>query len=290
MLDVAQHHVRAPGRPLIHVRVGAGADECSGLASICVMHTSISEPALQPGRVVMPNSRGRLRHPLRSSHTQFHACLWCRYEKGATPERFPSSAGPPTAWGTLIPTSGTLYFDYLSYKRAPAAAAPLTDDLLLSLLVACGLKFVADNPQLPEGALQPPAGAVVTGAAAAGGVLGLQWTLCSCPVGRYTSQVGTAASWCLPLYCGHASLLWACAQARPCSEHVHGVCAVTVAKQSLHCTVDVQCRSSGQAPCTSGGPASAASGLLQHRWHGRCRASARCQIAWRCWWPPGLAA
>ena len=70
-----------------------------------------------------------------------------------SPERFPSSAGPPSVWGTIIPTAGTLLFDYLSYARAPATAAAVPQDTLIALLVDCGLRFLDTKPVLPAGAV-----------------------------------------------------------------------------------------------------------------------------------------
>ena len=70
-----------------------------------------------------------------------------------SPERFPSSAGPPTVWGTIVPTAGTLLFDYLSYARAPATAAAVSQGALIAVLVDCGLRFLDTKPVLPAGAV-----------------------------------------------------------------------------------------------------------------------------------------
>jgi hypothetical protein len=79
----------------------------------------------------------------------------CRYEGEGEPQTVPALPGPPADWGTIIPNHGTLYFDYLSYKRAPADAQAVSQEELAGVLVACGIKLIAETPQLPAGAPLP---------------------------------------------------------------------------------------------------------------------------------------
>ena len=67
------------------------------------------------------------------------------------PVRHPNSAGPPAEWCTIIPHTGILLFDYLSYARAPPSTTPVTDEQLRDTLLSCGIKFIADTPQTTSG-------------------------------------------------------------------------------------------------------------------------------------------
>ena len=78
----------------------------------------------------------------------------CRYERTTNIERFYSQPGPPIEWATVIPSTGVLAFDFLSLKRPPVAAQPITQQGLVHLLEECGLRFVGNKPLLPAGALR----------------------------------------------------------------------------------------------------------------------------------------